>query len=75
MMMTMDMCSGSADNGYTSEIMCAGWNPEIAALQGKAEELAALLIRHQSQRGAGISADVAALDAEAFLERMYVSQG
>jgi hypothetical protein len=54
--------------------MCAGWNPEIATLQGKAAELAAQLIRHQSQRAGGMPAEIAALDVDAFLERMYASQ-
>lgn len=74
MVVTMEMCSANADSGYTSEVMCAGWNPEIATMQGKAAELAAQLIHHQSQRASGISPDVAALDADAFLERMYASQ-
>ena len=74
MMVTMDMCSCKMDYDYTSEVLCANWNPEIATLQGKAAEVAAQLIRHQSQRACGMPADVAALDVEAFLERMYASQ-
>lgn len=74
MMMTMDMCSCKVDNDYTSEVLCASWNPEIATPQVKAAEVAAQLIRHQSQRACGMPADVAALDVEAFLERMYASQ-
>lgn len=74
MMMTMEMCSGKVDNDYTSEVMCAGWNPEITTMQGKAAELAAQLIHHQAQRASGMPADVAAKDIEAFLERMYASQ-
>lgn len=74
MLVTMDMCSVKVDSDYTSEVMCAGWNPEIALLQGRAAELAAQLIHYQSQRTGGISADVAAMDVETFLERMYASQ-
>jgi len=33
------------------------------------------LIHYQSQRAGGMSVDVAAMDAEAFLVRMYASQG
>lgn len=74
MVVTMEMCSVNADSDYTSEVMCAGWNPEIATLQGKAAELAAQLIHHQSQRTNGMPAEIAALDVDAFLERMYASQ-
>lgn len=74
MVVTMEMCSVNADSDYTSEVMCAGWNPEIATLQGKAAELAAQLIHHQSQRASGMPAEIAALDVDAFLERMYASQ-
>ena len=74
MIMTMDMCSAKVDEGYSSEVMCAGWNPEIAVMQGKAAALAMQLIGHQSQRAGSMSPDLATLDAEAFLERMYVFQ-
>ncbi len=74
MIVTMEMCSCQTDGDYTSEVMCAGWNPEIAALQGKAAELAMQLIHHQSQRSAGMPADLAKQDVDAFLARMYASQ-
>lgn len=74
MLVTMDMCSVKVESDYTSEVMCAGWNPEIVIMQGRAAELAAQLIHYQSQRTGGMSADVAAMDVEAFLERMYASQ-
>jgi hypothetical protein len=70
----MDMSSGNMDNDYTSEIMSAGWNPDVVTMQGEAAELAAQLIHHQSQRASGMPAEVAAKDIEAFLERMYASQ-
>jgi hypothetical protein len=71
----MDMCSVKADGDYTSEVMCVGWNPEIEMMQGRAAELAAQLIHHQSQRAVGMPVDVATKDVEAFLDRMYASQG
>ena len=74
MLVTMDMCSVKVDSDYTSEVMCAGWNPEIAIMQGRTAELAVQLIQYQSQRAGTMPADVAAMDAEAFLERMYSSQ-
>ncbi|MDD5328875.1 MAG: hypothetical protein PHX38_02645 [Sulfuricella sp.] len=74
MIVTMEMCSCQADDDYTSEVMCAGWNPDIATLQGKAAELAMQLIHHQSQHDCGMPAEVARQDVEAFLERMYASQ-
>lgn len=74
MLVTMDMSSVKVDSDYTSEVMCAGWNPEIALMRGRAAELAAQLIHHQSRRAGGMPADMAALDVEAFLERMYASQ-
>jgi len=75
MLVTMDMCSVKAGSDYTTEVMCAGWNPEIAMMQDRAVELAEQLIHYQSQRAGGMSVDVAAMDAEAFLVRMYASQG
>ena len=74
MLVTMDMCSVKTGSDYTSEVMCAGWNPEIAMMQGRAAKLAAQLIHYQSQRAAGTPADVEAMDVETFLERMYASQ-
>lgn len=74
MIVTMDMCSVKVESDYTSEVMCAGWNPEIVMMQGRAAELATQLIHYQSQRTSGMSADLAAMDVEAFLERMYASQ-
>jgi len=74
MLVTMDMCSVKTDSDYTSEVMCASWNPEIAMMQGRAAELAAQLIHYQSQHVGGMPADVAAKDVEIFLERMYASQ-
>jgi len=74
MLVTMDMSSVKVDSDYTSEVMCAGWNPEIALMRDRAAELAAQLIHHQSRRAGGMPADMAALDVEAFLERMYASQ-
>lgn len=74
MMVSMDMSSGKADGDYTSEVMCAGWNPDIVTMQGKAAELATQLIHHHAQRVGGMPADVAELDVAAFLERMYASQ-
>ncbi len=74
MLVIMDMSSVEVDSDYTSEVMCVGWNPEIAMMQGRAAELAAQLIHSQSQRVVGMPVDVAAMDVEAFLERMYASQ-
>ena len=77
MLVTMDMCSvevDRVDSDYTSEVLCAGWSPEIAMMQGRTAELATQLIHYQAQRAGGMPADVAAMDAEAFLERMYSSQ-
>lgn len=74
MMMKLDMSSGKVDNDYTSEVMSAGWNPDIATLQGKAAEVAAQLIHHQALRASGMPAEVAAEDIEDFLVRMYASQ-
>jgi len=74
MLVTMDMCTVKVDNDYTSEVMYVGWNPEVAMMQGRAAELAAQLIHYQSQRAVGMPADVAAMDVETFLERMYASQ-
>jgi len=45
MLVTMDMCSVKAGSDYTTEVMCAGWNPEIAMMQDRAVELAEQLIQ------------------------------
>ena len=74
MLVTMDMCSDNADSNYTSEVMCAGWNPEIAMMQGRAAELAAQLIHSQSRRTDSMPVDLAVMDAQTFLERMYLAQ-
>jgi len=74
MLVTMDMCSDTVDDDYASEVMCAGWNPEVAMLHRRAAELATQLIRHQSQPTAGMPSDLAAMDVENFLDRMYSSQ-
>ncbi|MBU1689993.1 MAG: hypothetical protein KJ958_15600 [Gammaproteobacteria bacterium] len=74
MIVTMDMCSVKVESDYISEVMCAGWNPEITMMQDRAAEVAAQLIHYQSERAGGISVDLAAMDAETFLERMYSSQ-
>jgi hypothetical protein len=70
----MDMCSTKIESDYTSEVMCAGWNPEIALMQGRAAELAVQLIQYQSRREGGMTADMAAINVETFLQRMYASQ-
>ncbi|BAN35070.1 hypothetical protein SCD_n01241 [Sulfuricella denitrificans skB26] len=74
MIVTMDMCSVKVESDYTSEVMCAGWNPVIAMMQDRAAEIAAQLIHYQFQCAGGMPVDVAAMDAETFLERMYSSQ-
>lgn len=74
MLVTMDMSSVETDSDYTSEVMCAGWNPEVEMLQGRAAELATQLIHYQSQCMGGMPADLATGDIETFLERMYASQ-
>lgn len=74
MLVTMDMSSVKTDSDYTSEVMCAGWNPEIAMMQGRAAELAAQLIQSQSPRAGGMPANMTTMDVEAFLERLYSSQ-
>lgn len=74
MLVITDMCSNTENSDYTSEVMCAGWNPEIAKLQGRAAELVTQLIQYQSQATAGMPTDMVALDVDCFLERMYASQ-
>lgn len=78
MMTTMEMCSGRTDSDYSPDVMCAEWNPEIAALQDRAAELAVQLIHFQARRASGalhgMPADVAGMEINAFLRRMYASQ-
>jgi hypothetical protein len=50
---------------YDDEVLCAGWNPCLALQpQAHAEE----------NRHTAITIDLAAVDAEVFLKRMYAYQ-
>ena len=74
MLVTMDMCAAKPDSDYAAEVMCAGWNPEIAMMQDRAAVLAAQLIHRQSPRAVAMPGEMAEVDVEAFLERMYAAQ-
>lgn len=52
---------------YGEEVMCAGWNPQLSLLK---ESPFARTNKH-----AALPADLATLDIEAFLKKMYEYQG
>lgn len=67
---TMNMCDYKVEDarstdGYDDEVLCAGWNPCLALRQQvQAEEL-----RHTA-----MTIDLANVDVEGFLKKMYALQ-
>ena len=54
------------DEGYSEEVMCAGWNPQLALV---AENPVVQINRH-----VGVPAELAYVDIDTFLKRMYEYQ-
>jgi hypothetical protein len=54
------------DEGYSEEVMCAGWNPQLALANEKPVA--------QINKQANLPADPANVEADTFLKRMYESQ-
>ena len=54
------------DEGYSEEVMCAGWNPQLAL----ANEIPVEQINKQDN----LPADPANVEVDTFLKRMYESQ-
>lgn len=73
MNIVMDMSSyefeadESATAGYGVELMCAGWNPALALAHQQLPP-----VTHGQQ--VKIPSDLALLDAELFLQKMYIYQ-
>jgi len=67
---TMSMCDGNieTDNSmlYGDEEMCSGWNPALA--------LQLYQTHSEATRAPPITANMATLEVEAFLNRMYACQ-
>lgn len=67
---TMSMCdykvegAGPAD-GYDDEVLCAGWNPCLALRQQAQAE---------GMRRTAMTIDLANVDVEGFLKKMYTLQ-
>ena len=57
----------SMEAEYGEEVMCAGWNPVVA--QMCQQQLAA-----SASRYASMSAELATVDTELFLQKMYAFQ-
>jgi hypothetical protein len=75
----MDMCSGNVDGDrYDAEVMCAGWNPEIAVMGKAIAQAATRLVEERlgraRERELQMPVDVAAMEGEAFLREMYAAQ-
>lgn len=74
----MDICTGeieagSVDSGdYDTEVLCAGWNPGVAAMRQEHAQLAVQVIDRAAH--GEMPPDVAVANLDAFLERMYLSQ-
>ncbi len=54
------------DDGYGDEVMCSGWNPQLALVS---ESAAAQTDRHIT-----LPSGLAYVDVEVFLRKMYASQ-
>ncbi|MBI5659628.1 MAG: hypothetical protein HZC43_08785 [Nitrosomonadales bacterium] len=52
---------------YGDEVMFAGWNPAVALLHQQA-------VAESADRQAAMPADLATVDAESFLRKMYAYQ-
>lgn len=61
----MDM-DNSSETTYDDEVMCAGWNPDLVAV--RLQEVAA---SGQHQEVGPMPADMAAMDVDAFLKKVY----
>jgi hypothetical protein len=57
----------STDEEYGVEVMCAGWNPQLT--------LASESPVAQTNRHINLLADLAGVDVDAFLKKMYECQG
>jgi hypothetical protein len=55
------------DEEYGVEVLCAGWNPQLT--------LASESPVAQTNRHVSLLADVAGVDVDAFLKKMYECQG
>lgn len=58
-------CENSIAEGYSDEVLCAGWNPAIALQQHAYAE------RNQTP---AMPPELVAVDAEQFLRKMYAYQ-
>ena len=57
----------SSEAEYGEEVMCAGWNPAVALVSQ--QQMVAM-----ANRDASMPAELAAMDAELFLQKMYAWQ-
>ena len=57
----------STENEYDEEVMCAGWNP-VVALACQQQQLA------PDNKQTAMPADLAMVDTELFLKKMYACQ-
>lgn len=74
MLISMSMDAGVAvkshdEEDYGLEVMQGGWNPVVARLQEAAEEMAGQMIQRHV-----MPADMAEVDVDAFLMKMYAAQ-
>jgi hypothetical protein len=72
MRIELDMGTGqmemesSSETTYDDEVMCAGWNPDLVAV--RLQEVAA---SGQHEEVSPLPADLAAVDVDAFLKKVY----
>jgi hypothetical protein len=84
MYIVTDMESGeyeinrNGEEAYGPEVMCAGWNPSVVAMQEETARMVGQVMHLHAEHVANAirrsTPDLAALEVEAFLQKMYVSQ-
>jgi len=74
MLITMDMSKGmevksERDWDYSQEVMGVEWNPVVTAMQAVVDELAGQMMRRYA-----MPPEMAEIDVDAFLRKMYAAQ-
>lgn len=63
--MNMSDYTSEPDGSYGEEVLCAGWNPALDLVSQE-------VVADRPDRHAAMPSDLAAMDLEQFVRRMYV---
>lgn len=66
-MSSYEIESDPSDVGYSDEVLCSGWNPAINLICQQ-------VVVEQTSRKTSMPAELAIVDAELFLQKMYSYQ-